>query len=188
MATAIKSKPTKAEAQPVTFAEIAHRKMADAVNQYRTLVAQAAAGEQLGEGELSRALDLLAYLRLPEFAWQRDVAAQRDREAAAAALDKLNSTREADDARLAEVTARIKALDAELAALKTEQHTLANVAPMTRVSFMQRINELAANHPHLFLDVSEAVRLRQDAKDRASNGGKVPPAVSEPISTWSIGG
>ena len=186
MATTTTTRRPKAEPQPATFAEIAARKMTETLTEYRAFVQRAASGEQLKMDDLDKVLELLAYLRLPDYCFERDVQAQRDYTASAKSIEQLNAKRPANDARLAEVVARIKEVEAELQALRTEQHTLANIEPMTRVGHGQRVNELALNHPHLFLDVAEAVRLRQEAKDKA-NGGRPAPASSEPITTWSIG-
>lgn len=176
----------KAEPQPATFAEIAARKMTETLTQYRGFVQRSASGEKLSADELDQVLEALAYLRLPEYCFERDVQAQRDYTASAKAIAEANAKRPANDARLAEVVARIKEAEAELQALRTEQHTLANIEPMVRVGHGQRVNELALNHPHMFLDVAEAVRLRQEAKDKA-NGGRPAPASSEPVTSWSIG-
>lgn len=174
----------KAEPQPTTFAEIAARKMAECIEQYRGHVRRAAAGERLTADDLDKVLEALAYMRLPEYAWERDVQAQRDHDSASKAAAELRAKQPASDARLAEITARIKAVEAELHALRSEQHMLATVEPMTRVGHGQRINELAFNHAHLFADVAEAARLRQEAKDKPAG---VRPKTDEPITTWSIG-
>lgn len=172
---------------PATFAEVASAKMAATLTKYRAFVSRAAAGESLTPDELGQVLEALAYLRLPEYAWERDVSAQRDHTMTLAAIAKAEATKDADEKRLTVVTERIKQLDEELKSLRGEQYTLATVSPMTRVGHMQRQNELTANHPHLFMDVADAVRLRQDAKDKAAGVGR-KPAVNEPMTTWSIGG
>jgi len=177
----------KAEPQPpATFAEIAARKMSETIEQYRGFVQRAASGEQLKMDDLDQVLEALAYLRLPEYAFERDVHAQRDYAAAAKGIADANARRPAIVARLGAVVARSKEIEAELKALRSEQHTLATVEPMTRVDNGRRLNELELGHPHLFLDVADAARMRQEAKDKAT-GGKPAPASSEPVTTWSIG-
>ena len=188
MSTTTTKRPKASEpAEPATFAEIAARKMTETLEQYRGYVQRSASGEKLSADDLDRVLEALAYMRLPEYAWDRDVQAQRDYTASAKAVAESSAKRPANDARLAEVVARIKEAEAELKALHAERNMLANVEPMARVGQMQRVNELQVNHPHLFLDVADAVRLRQEAKDKAT-GGRPAPAASEPITTWSIGG
>lgn len=172
--------------EPTTFAEIAGKRMRDRIEQYRASVQRAAAGEQLHGEELAQVLEALTYMGLPEYAWDRDVAAQRDYTAADKALAAALEKKPAGDARLADIVARIKEIEAELKVLQAERNVLANVEPMVRVGQMQRVNELHVNHPHLFLDVADAARMRQEAKDKAT-GGKPAPAASEPITTCSIG-
>jgi len=176
----------KADTQPATFAEIAARKMRETIEQYRGFVQRAASGEELNAEDFDRVLEALAYMRLPEYAWTRDVQAQRDYTAATAAVAEATSKGPANDARLVEVVARIKEIEGELKVLQAERNVLANVEPMVRVGQMQRVNELHVNHPHLFLDAADAARMRQEAKDKAA-GGKPAPASSEPVTTWSIG-
>ena len=179
---------SKAEAPvaPTTFAEVASAKMAETLTKYRAFVARAAAGESLDAEELGQVLESLAYLRLPEFAWDRDVSAQRDHTNTLAAIAQSESKTHAEEQRLAAVTERIKNVEEELKALRGEHYTLATVAPMTRVGNMQRRNELAANHPHLFLDVADAVRLRQEARDKAAGLAR-KQNTNEPKTSWSVG-
>ena len=176
----------EAPAAPTTFAEVASLKMAASLTTYRAFVARAAVGESLDAEELGQVLELLAYLRLPETAWDRDVAAQRDYANTIAAIAQSESTTHAEEQRLAAVTERIKDLEEQLKALRGEYYTLATVAPMTRVGNMQRRNELAANHPHLFLDVADAVRLRQEARDKAAGLAR-KQNTTEPKTSWSVG-
>jgi hypothetical protein len=66
-------------------------------------------------------------------------------------------------------------------------HNLTTVSDLRRVGQGQRVNELMVNHPHLFAELSEAVRLRQEDRDKAT-GGRHAGDSREPITTWSIGG
>lgn len=187
MATATKPKPgTTPVPATVTFAEIAQRKMRERIEQYRQSVQRAAAGEMLHGEELAQVLEALTYMGLPEYAWDRDVQAQRNYSIAEQSVAEAMKQKPANEARLAEVVARIKTMEEELQALRAERYTLAEVEPMTRVGAASRINELRFNHPHVFADVAEAVQLRQEAKAKATGGRPVPPA--EGITTWSIGG
>ena len=176
----------EAPAAPTTFAEVASLKMVASLTTYRAFVARAAVGESLDAEELGQVLETLAYLRLPESAWDRDVSAQRDYASTLAAIARSESTTHAEEQRLAAVTERIKDLEEQLKALRGEYYTLATVAPMTRVGNMQRRNELAANHPHLFLDVADAVRLRQEARDKAAGLAR-KQNTNEPKTSWSVG-
>jgi hypothetical protein len=182
-------RPSKAEAPaaPTTFAEVAAAKMADTLTRYRTFVTRAAGGESLNAEELDKVLELLAYLRLPEYAWTRDVAAHRDHAAASKAVDEMRSTKAADAAKAEKVAERIKQIDEELKSLRQELHNLTTVSDLRRVGQGQRVNELMVNHPHLFAELPEAVRLRQEDRDKAT-GGRHAGDSREPQTTWSIGG
>lgn len=188
MSTTTTKRPKASEpAEPATFAEIAARKMSETITAYRRFVTRAASNERLTGDDLEKVLEALAYMRLPEYAWERDVQAMRDHAAATAAIAEMAGKAEADAERLAVVVERIKAVEAELKALKGEHYTLTQVNTMQRVGQMQRVNELAMNHPHVFMDVADAARLRQEAKDKAA-GVRPQPAGDEPMTTWRIGG
>jgi hypothetical protein len=180
-------KASKAEpAAPPTFAAIAAKRMADAVVKYREHVARAAAGEQLDAGQLTEAVETLALMGLPEYAWERDVQAHRDYLTLSKAQAEARAKAPASEARAAELVERIKALENELKAARTEHYTLASVEPATRVGYGQRIGELELNHPHLFADVSTAVQLRTAAKAKAA-GHAPAPITSSPITTGAWG-
>ncbi len=181
-----KSETSTAVAPPQTFAEVAAGKMAETITKYREFVTRHANGEALTGDELGTVVECLAYMRLPEYAWDRDVAAHREHVAASQAVKAMQATKHDDAARLTEITAKIKRLDEELKALRLEQYNLANVKDMQRVGHGQRLHELAANHPHLFLEINDAVRLRQDARNTTAHT-KRQPMAGEPIPTWSIG-
>ena len=167
-ATATKAKPSKAPAVPMTFAEIAAQKMRDTIEQYREQVARAAGGEAIDPVSAEKVLAMLAFMHLPDYAWDRDVAAHRDYAATTAAIEQATADAPARELRLVEVVARIKAIEEELKALQSERHTLASVDPMVRVGHMSRRNELTVNHPHLFLEVEQAAQMRSDAKAKAT--------------------
>jgi len=180
------TKPKPPADPPATFAEIAAKKMTDTVTKYRRFVERAAAGETLTGPQVNEVLEALAYMHLPEYAWDRDVAAHRDYTAASKAVAEATLARPAAEARLHDVTERIKAIEAELKQLKAEQYTLAHVDTMSRVGHMQRVNELTSNHPHVFADVETAARMRSEARAKAT-GQQWKPTAPGAITTWSIG-
>jgi len=187
MTTTATRKTTKAEpAAPPTFAAIAAKRMADAVTKYREHVARAAAGEQLDAGQLTEAVETLALMGLPEYAWDRDVQAHRDYLALTKAEAELKAKAPTSEARAAELAAEIKSLEEMLKAKRAEHYTLASVEPATRVGHGQRIGELHLNHPHLFAEVGTAVQLRTAAKAKAA-GHAPAPITSSGITTggWS---
>lgn len=183
MATTATRRSKEQAAPAVTFADVARKRMRDRIEQYRASVQRAAAGQQLDAAELEAALEALTTMGLPDYAWDRDVSAQRDYASTVQTLNEAQARRPASEARLTEIVARIRTIEEELKALRSERHTLADVDPMTRVNTQQRLNELALNHPHLFLDVAEAVRLRQEARAKTT-GGSVPPAQSISTGAW----
>ncbi len=162
-----------------TFAEIAAKRMRETVAKYREHVRRAASGERMDAEQLGQVLELLAFMHLPEFAWERDVQAHRDYVTASKAAAECQLKRPASEARMQEVTARIKQVEAELKALRAEHYTLGQVEPMTRVAHGQRINELELNHPHVFADIDAAARLRSEAKAKATGGRPALVASSE---------
>jgi hypothetical protein len=178
MATATATGKGKAKAAPVTFDDIARDKMRDTMTEYRGLVARAANDERLTADELARVLDLLTYMALPDFAWERDIKAQREH------TD--NTAREAEghkmmpeaEARATATAERIKSLEDELRKLKEQHYRDVEVLPRKLIGYGQRKNELAALNPHLFVNIDDAVRLRIDAKNKSR------PLPAEPIG-WS---
>jgi hypothetical protein len=169
---------SKADAQPVTFDEIARSKMRKVIEEYRTFVERSARDEGLTADELDRVLECLAYMSLPDYAWERDVKTHRDYLS--------NARHEADtrrqmpeaDTRARQSTQRIKALEDELRVLKQQHYTDTQVLPRKLIGYGQRLNELSALNPHLFANVDEAVRLRMADK----NKGRPMPA--DPLG-WS---
>jgi hypothetical protein len=190
MATATERK-TKAVAPaptpaPVTFDEIARNRLRERIEAYREIVRRQASGDTLPTEDMAQAAELLDHLGLPYFAFERDVQAHREYVAASKGAAEAEAKRPANEKRLEEVTARIKAIESELKALRSEHYTLAEVEPMTRVSHQRMINELTFNHPHVLESIETAVQLRIDAKAKLS-GQRPQPAASGPITTWSIG-
>lgn len=165
-------------AAPATFDDIARNKMRDTLAEYRGLVVRAADDEQLSADELARVLDLLAYMGLPDFAWDRDIKAQREHNANAAREAEAMAALPAAEARAAESSQRIKALEDELKQLREQHRRDVNVLPGKVVSCGQRRNELAALNPHLFAAIDDAARLRINDKNKAR------PLPADPVG-WS---
>jgi len=177
-ATATAKGKAKNNAKPATFDDIARDKMRTTITEYRGLVARAANDEQLTGDELARVLDLLTYMGLPDFAWERDIKAQRDYSNNAASEAATRAKMPEAEARAAKSGERIKALEEELRTLRQQQYTDVESLPRTLVGYGQRLNELAALNPHLFAKIDEAVRMRIDDKN------KTRPMPPEPFG-WS---
>ena len=177
-ATAKARKAAPDDAPPATFDDIARNKMRDTLTEYRGLVARAARDERLSGDELARVLDLLTYMGLPDFAWDRDIKAQREHNANAAREAEVRDAMPEAEARAAESAKRIKALEDELKQLREQHRRDVNVLPGKVVSCGQRRNELAALNPHLFAAIDEAARLRMNDKNNRR------PMPAEPLG-WS---
>ncbi len=172
-----KAKP-KSKAKPATFDDIARDKMRATITEYRGLVARAANDEQLTGDELARVLDLLTYMGLPDFAWERDIKAQRERDNNAAREAEARAKLPEAQARAPALVKRIEALEQELRQARERQYADNEVLPRTVAGYGQRRNELAVLNPHLFAGLDEAVRMRIDDKN------KTRPMPPEPFG-WS---
>lgn len=168
----------KAKAAPVTFDDIARAKMRETISEYRGLVARAANDERLTADELARVLDLLTYMALPDFAWERDIKAHREHTDNAAREAEGHKMMPEAQARATATAERIKALEEELRKLKEQHYRDVEVLPRRLIDYGQRKNELAALNPHLFVNIDDAVRLRIDAKNKSR------PMPAEPLG-WS---
>jgi hypothetical protein len=170
-----KSKPA---AQPPTFDEVARSKMRDTLTEYRKFVERAAKGEQLSVEELDRVLELLAHMALPDFAWDRDIKAQREHTANANRESELMALLPDSQTRAAATTKRIEALEKELLTLKTQLHRDTKLLPMQLIDHGRKKNELVTLNPHLFVNIDDAVRLRMAEKNKGR------PLPAEPLG-WS---
>lgn len=156
----------KAAAEPMTFEQIAERKLREKMTAYRDIVARAASGEQLPEADMEAAVELLSFLGLPSFAFRRDVVAKADHDAASRAEAEARVQRAANDKRLTEVTERLKALEAEVVSLKAERHRLGDMADHSLVGFMSRQRQLEVEHPHVLAPLEDAVRFRLEQQHK----------------------
>jgi hypothetical protein len=168
----------KAKATPVTFDDIARDKMRETISEYRGLVGRAANDQRLTADELARVLELLTYMALPDFAFDRDIKAQREHTDNAAREAEAHKMMPEAQARATATTERIKSLEDELRKLKEQQYRDVEVLPRKLIAYGQRKNELATLNPHLFVNIDDAVRLRIDAKNKSR------PLPAEPLG-WS---
>lgn len=177
-ATAKARKAAPDDAPPATFDDIARNKMRDTLTEYRGLVVRAARDERLSGDELARVLDLLTYMGLPDFAWDRDIKAQREHDDNASREAEARKAMPAAEARAAESWQRIEVLEQELKQLREQHHRDTRTLPARIVGHGQRRNELAAFNPHLFAAIDEAARLRMNDKNKRR------PMPAEPLG-WS---
>jgi hypothetical protein len=161
-------KPKPTPIAPVSFEELARKRLVDTIEEYRAAVARSAGGEQLTEEELTRVLELLDTLRLPTIAWVRDVQAFRDhaaaRKAEAAALER----KPGHEQRLQKILAEIKEAEQKLATLRAERLHLAETEPALRVQYARQAIELEAGHPHVLAPIDQAIELRLQAMGKQS--------------------
>lgn len=168
----------KAPEEPMTFEQIAERKLTERLTAYRSLVARAASGEQLPEADLEQATELLLFLGLPDFAWRRDIVGKADFDAATKAEADARSQRPGNAKRLEDITARLKTLEAESAALRAERHRIDGMADNSLVAAMSRQNELKSLHPHVLLPLEDALRFRLEQQQRRRSGPMSQGGVS----------
>lgn len=166
------TKKPKAAAAPVSFEELARKRLFQSLADYREFVRRSATNETLTEEELTRVLEILDLLRLPTVAWVRDAQAFRDyqaaRKAEAAALER----KPGHEQRLQTILAEIKDAEQKLATLRAERLQLAESEPALRVQYARQALELEAGHPHLLAPIDQAVDLRLQAMSKASTTTK----------------
>lgn len=150
----------------LTIEQITQRRMQERIEHYRALVAKAASGQELSQAELEQGADLLELLGLPSYTLARDVQGYQQHQAAVRAEAEARAKRPAADERLMEIRDRMKILEAELTALRAEQHQLGSSADNLLVHYMATQHQLRAEHPHLLEPIESAVawRLEQQAK------------------------
>jgi hypothetical protein len=183
------TKPKKPAAKAVTFEEIAERKHRQTLEEYRELVARAAAGEQLRPDELDRALELLALLRLPELAWQTHTQAVRDyRQASALVLEVEQKQRDAVQ-EAGQLVRDIEELEKSLFEKRNRIKLLEGTYRYVTDAYRRR-NELETLYPDVVLSLDNALAARQArsaAALAAAAAAKRAPAggASEPEIGWS---
>jgi len=180
MTTTTEVKPKRKVAEPKappTFEQIAERKLTEKLTAYRGLVTRAASGEQLPEIDLEAAVELLAFLGLPEYSWRRDIQAKIDHDAVVKAQAEVRAQRPANEKRLAEIAERLKAVESELASLREERHRLGSVSDHLLAGYMTRLGELEANHPHVLTPMEDAVRFRLE-QQRKRQGSPLSQGAS----------
>ncbi|MFM8496573.1 MAG: hypothetical protein ACKOEM_13785 [Planctomycetia bacterium] len=167
MPTATKGKPA-AEAVPpvpVTFDEIARRRVGERIEEYRAIVTRRAAGETLGMADMERAGELLDLLGLPLYSFDRDTyAVQRMR----ATADKMKAATDAAPGhkqRAAELAVEIDVLRKKLEALR-EEHRIAAAKGSKPGAYTHTVAQLKHDHPTVLADLTTAVQLRIEELDR----------------------
>jgi len=167
-----KKKPEAIEPQalPVTFDEIARRKMRERIVAYREIVTRRADGKTITVTDMEQAGDLLDHLGLPGFAFERDTEAVLKFRAAAAkmqaAVDAVPGARQ----RAEELAAEIEVQRQRLVALR-EEHRLAVARISKPQAYSGSLAMLQNDHPVVLADLDVAVRFRLAELDRRKLGG-----------------
>lgn len=180
MATSSKSKPAAAvepaaPAAPITFAEIAHNRLAERLTAYRELVRRHASGEVLGVAEMERVADLMDLIGLPQFAFDRDAEAILRYDAVSVKHKAAIANEPAARERAVQLHGEMEEVTRKLAVLR-EEHRRAVAASSKGSSYAHTLAQLGSEHPHVLADLDVAVRLRAeelDRRKRATIGGAV---------------
>ncbi len=171
MTTATAKKRAEAiEALPVTFDEIARRKMRERIVAYREIVTRRADGKTISVTDMEQAGDLLDHLGLPGFAFERDTEAVLRFRAAAAKMQAAVDAVPAAKQRAEELAAEIEVQRQRLVALR-EEHRLAVARVGKPSAYTASVAMLQNDHPVVLGDLDVAVRFRLAELDRRKQGG-----------------
>jgi predicted nucleic acid-binding Zn-ribbon protein len=155
---------------PISFDEIARKKMRERLEAYRTFVRQYAESGTLNELEMEKAAELLDLLFLPPYAFMRDVEAvqrhNRTHSKWAAAVENEPANRD----RARQLNAEIVEIEKRLRALR-EEAQMANAAIGKPSAYGQTLSQLAVDHPHVLAEIDTAVKLRIEEMNRRRQMG-----------------
>jgi hypothetical protein len=165
-----KRKPEAIEPLPVTFDEIARRKMRERIVAYREIVTRRADGKTITVTDMEQLADLLDHLGLPGFAFERDAEAVLRFRAAAAKMQAAVDAVPAAKQRAEELAAEIEAQRQRLVALR-EEHRLAVAKGNKPQAYTASVVTLENEHPVVLAELDEAVRVRLAELDRRKHQG-----------------
>jgi len=155
---------------PPTLDGVARKKLRARLEEYRSLLAQQAAGDELTEADLIRVAEILESLGLPDFAWTRDVEAVQRHAAVKAKFRTAVDAEPANRDRSVEVARELEALQAKLLALREELRR-AQAGTIKSTTYAQSMAQIEAEHPHAVGDIETAVTLRLEELNRRKHGG-----------------
>ena len=154
----------KSKAEPITFEQLAEKKLRDNLERYRGYVERAVAGEFLNEHDLEDAAGLLSQLRLPELAWSQHQDAIRDNRAAAERQRQIEADSAAKEGRLRELVAEMNELEKQLEQKRLDIRE--GQRGQTRlVDAIRKQNELRVLYPDVIDSLDNAVRRRLNEKE-----------------------
>jgi hypothetical protein len=153
----------KRKAEPLTFEQVAEKKLRDNLERYRGYVERAVAGEFLDENELEEVAALLSQLRLPELAWAQHQQAIRDNAAAAERQREIEAATPAKEKELRELTVEVQRLEKLLEEKRLRLRTVEG-GQMKLVDALRKQNELRVLYPDVVDSLDNAVRRRLDER------------------------
>lgn len=154
-----KKKPRSTNATQPTFADIAHRKVAERIETYRGLVKRQAEGESLGEADLTTVAECLEGLGLPDYSWSLHVEAVQRHATISAKAKAATDAGPANRQRSLELGQEIEALQAKLRTL-LEERRKAESAANKGATYDHSLSQLAVDHAVVLADLDTAARLR----------------------------
>ena len=181
MPTATKKQKTRTE--PLTFEQVAEKKLRGDLERYRGFAERAAAGEYLDEAELEQVAQLMSGLRLPELAWGKHLEALREMAAAQARQAELDAKRPAEEERLRELSDEVKELE-ELLERKRLELKGAQTNELRIVDALRKQNELRALYPDVVAALDIAVSRRLNEREQVFARYRDKPTGS-PEEGWS---
>ena len=174
MATATKTKADpKPAAEPMTFADIASKRLRERITQYRDLVRRHASGGQLSVAEMELAADLMEQIGLPQYTFERDADAMRRFTLVQAKVQAAVDAAPEHKAKATELADKIEAARKQLATMQ-EEHRQAVAKGNKAGAYAHTLSQLASEHPTVLADIETAVQLRGeelDRRKRAAIGG-----------------
>ena len=168
-AATAKKKPELIEPVPVTFDEIARRKVRERIEAYRDIVTRRADGKPMTVADMEKAGELLDHLGLPGYAFDRDAEAVLKFRAAADKMQNAINAVPAARQRAEELSVEIEQMRQKLVALR-EEHRLTVAKANKPTAYSTSVAMLQNDHPVVLADLDVAVRLRVEELDRRKNG------------------
>lgn len=160
---------TKPAPEPMTFAEIANKRLRERIMQYRDLVQRHANGGQLDVEQMEAAADLMEQIGLPQYTFERDADAMRRYTLVQAKVQAAVDAAPEHKSRATELAEKIEATRKQLAVMQ-EEHRLAVAKGNKSGAYTHTLNQLQSEHPTVLADIDTAVRLRAEELDRRKRG------------------
>jgi hypothetical protein len=168
----------KKKTPPLTYEQIADRKLRDTLEEYRAIVERGAGGEMLPEADLERAVELLTVLRLPELSFKQHVTAAREYAAAVGRQAELEAAGPAERAELVQLNSDVERL-LKLIEEKRLRAQALQYGETQLINAMRKQNELLTLYPDVVGPLDNAVS-RRIAKRQAEAAAVPVPAGPSP--------